>query len=684
MFLSLGSCGVGALAGCGVGALYGRGSLSEWWPKSCRGRARRKGAQPQLARSTTDQSRKGAKTQPGQSPSASTPGGKAASLDRPIERHASLRDRLMRSLLNAAAQDPVEVAHAPGLEYGAELVNDVVAKKWPYISEWFGDLLHEMVGPMIKSRCRGHAELTTCHLGTIPGFATSVVSTAFLEEWPGELDQERSSIRFIAKFRYSGDGIIGVQTTAGRVEFSPKMSGVLVVELVKQTRSIPWFTGFRVYFPDQPDLQFEDFKRPGFLDTAAYMFTGTGLDELVLECVKEEIRRRFVLPNCFAFPILPTEELDPVLLQNLRPRGVLRVSMQGSRQVQNPTAELSWTEYLFMGKPEPASQVPVQVRIGAHSAVLHPGDAHDFVLTQGSWKHIYIALHDKPEAASTVDLDQILLDRGPENAFTFSLPIPRAGSAFGFRRKHLRAAWRPFTGQVDAEVQDALFLAAAGVGEADDGAWVLVVDLCHVVGLPSSHSGVTHWARIQVLGSEQTSAGAVAAAPRQHGREILRDVYRMPQSVVDEIDQSGLELGSWHRMLSRQGLGEADLCGESVDAFWDQSVSVVLRRDMPADILTGDYGVAVQLWQSGSAASDGGEDSPQMWIAQATYPLQRLLDLEGCRTVLTLHMEAGPDAGSELGAFLKQGCLKVGLQLCPLKRDASQSQEQRMWGTASS
>lgn len=600
------------------------------------------------------------------------------------------------------------------LTSGVELVNDVIKRKWPYISRWFGNMLHESVGQTLLTKSWQQACLTECHLGTTPAKVTLLRTASFLQDWPCAED-DRRTLRAECAFEYSGDGKIVVATPAGSVEFSPVLTGTLLLELVKQTDECPWFLGLRIYFPDTPDLHFKDFERPDFLDTAAYLFTGFRLDTIILEEITKVIVEFGVQPNCFALPLWAGPGLDPILLQSPRPQGVLRVATAPDASVARWAADPKrdaepWVSAMGIWKydaPRDVCDTFVEFVLGATSSgKLRFGEAHDFVLTEGLWKRLRVTVHvgqgKNAQTSADVTLCDLVKHQQGNEPSTFTVRIPPFGDVLGGRLQ-LSTVWRSFArGNEDAQAALALCPepGSAGDGQEQPATWALVVDLYHAEGMPVVDSGTSHWVHVSLLGTKKWSVGAAAETPAEHGKAALRELG-LAADVVDALAgpaaAASVPPQAWRRLANRDGppatrdrcggggAGSADAAGvdsgsgaaaaaaaaAGVDVVWNQSICCLLNADVPvADVIKG-VTVMMNVWRRRKESSSQADAPPKGCerVGCAVYPLQALVDELDFRSVVHLPLQIAGAMGVTQGV----AHLKVGLQIRVLKPAAGLS-----------
>ncbi|CAJ1450572.1 unnamed protein product, partial [Effrenium voratum] len=298
------------------------------------------------------------------------------------------------SALSGGASEPLP-AKAPSSEqskfselwHGEELVNDVIHRLWPSISEWFRRKLKAELEPELKKQLLDIVEFEDLGLGTAPMRLEGITSSMCTEEWD---DNVLKVIKCAGDLDYSGDGEITVGIRAGRggamgrvVLTDLRLKGKIVLELAQLIPVAPWFTGVRIYFPDMPqvDLNIDAkvFVLDAFCDTAALVKTK------VLKVLREAVASVCVLPSRLVLEA--TTVFDHFRLHHPRPQGVLRAQIQ----VQIPPVETTapdatssaWgalNSWLFTSAKSTTDLTSMEVAVGGCKKACVSGDVLDFVV----------------------------------------------------------------------------------------------------------------------------------------------------------------------------------------------------------------------------------------------------------------------------------------------------------------
>eukprot|EP00913_Durusdinium_trenchii_P009182 g8631.t1 len=259
------------------------------------------------------------------------------------------------------SSEPKEISE---LWPGEELLNDVIQRLWPSISEWFQRKLKAELEPELKKQ-----------LLDIVEFEATIFAAR-----NGATD-------------YSGDGQITVGIRAGgggavgHVALTKlKLRGKIVVELAHLTHLPPWFSGIRIYFPDMPEVDLtidaKVFVLDAFCDTASLVKTR------VLKVLREAVANACVLPSRLVLET--TTGVDHFRLHHPRPRGVLRTQLevQSSAEAELREEAPAESRYPYLNalnswlfdSSRPTSLTSIQVALGACTRNCASGDVLDFVV----------------------------------------------------------------------------------------------------------------------------------------------------------------------------------------------------------------------------------------------------------------------------------------------------------------
>ncbi|CAE8727597.1 unnamed protein product [Polarella glacialis] len=95
---------------------------------------------------------------------------------------------------------------------GELLLNDLVEKLWPKISEWFQQQLKEQLEPVLKKHVLESLEFEECTLGTAPLELHDITTETYIQDWQGD---PWTNIKITGDLDYCGDGEIRVSLRPG-------------------------------------------------------------------------------------------------------------------------------------------------------------------------------------------------------------------------------------------------------------------------------------------------------------------------------------------------------------------------------------------------------------------------------------------------------------------------------------
>lgn len=216
------------------------------------------------------------------------------------------------------------------MELSFDIINDILARKWPYISDWFGKKMKDVLEPLLQRlfekfiRMTVDVKVETCNLGKDPARLDNIETLQYAQDREGE-ERHRTNILLLGDLSFEGGEIhITVGTVAQVRVTSFKVTGKLVVELVRLTDFAPWLSGLRVYFPNAPQveirLESEIFLLDAFSNRSSDILHGRIADQ-----IKRVIGNYAVLPNAYSIDF--NKGADPFQLKHLSPQGVVRLQV---------------------------------------------------------------------------------------------------------------------------------------------------------------------------------------------------------------------------------------------------------------------------------------------------------------------------------------------------------------------
>lgn len=528
--------------------------------------------------------------------------------------------------------------------HGEELLNDVIGRLWPSISEWFQRKLKAELEPQLKEQLMDIVEFEDIGLGTSPMRLEGITSSTSSEECGTDVFK---TIRCAADLDYSGDGQITVGIRAGRggamghVALTKlKLRGKIVVEFAHLTHLPPWFKCVRIYFPDMPEVDLtidaKVFVLDAFCDTASMVKTR------VLKVLQEAVASACVLPSRLVLEA--TSGIDHFRLHHPRPRGVLRTQIEvqappteePEEESRYPTlsASMSW---LFESS-SPKNLTSMQVSLGACRKNCASGDIMDFVVHDLDQQSVSVFANNSDTPLVVICLKDViesgqgLKDPSEEEAHIFQLPL-----SFGSATGSLKMQWRQLAKEgvnpmetLDHMVGDRTWTFGAPYASS----WLLFIDLFHAVGLQGVEDETEIWAVVSVRRpfnaaiSEQTSSAVPAASPARHGYQEWRylGVLEHLAGVGADADVERYVLGSipeeaWRLLLGR-ALQQGSLPG-GVDAVWKQPFCLLLDEDASSDAIRKlEVDIELRRPERGRSKSKSGRYEK---VGSATYPLSELI-----------------------------------------------------------
>jgi len=514
------------------------------------------------------------------------------------------------------------------LKYGEELINDLIDKKWPYISSWFTTQMKEHLEPELKRYITESVELTTCGLGTKPLSLRTVSTSSCFQDWLAR-KEDRTNIVVVGELEFRSDGeiCVAVGTAYQRIAkvtlTNLVVSGLLVLELVRLQDMPPWFSGIRIHFPDAPEVDLSISAEVFVLDR--FLDIDRRVKSIVLDKLRGLINSYAVLPNHFCVGF--ARDLDPFQLRHPVPQGVLRLEVVQSNSKPDADADLSshgtteckepeqkvepappptgpvkgsWGRW-FTRKTATSDDTTLDISIGTTVKRCKVGETCDFLLVDWRRQHVKIeasgAKADLSQGHIRRPITQLVGSQTVSQPADVPLDLSSVpGLPSG--SLHLKAHWRPSPSL--QEVSSALALPAHdsrwALGEPCSGTWLLLVDLYYATALPSAENGTEHWATVTVRHSstgevlaEDVSPAVAARPPSQHGLDLLRDsVGRFPASAEDVL-RDEVAPDAWRQFLGRPVAGKQEGSKYAspglIDAVWEHPFRMMLGSGETAPVM---------------------------------------------------------------------------------------------------
>ncbi|CAK9107326.1 Extended synaptotagmin-3 (E-Syt3) (Chr3Syt) [Durusdinium trenchii] len=574
------------------------------------------------------------------------------------------------------SSEPKEISE---LWPGEELLNDVIQRLWPSISEWFQRKLKAELEPELKKQLLDIVEFEDIGLGSTPMRLEGITSSMSSEEWGTDVFK---SIKCVADLDYSGDGQITVGIRAGgggavgHVALTKlKLRGKIVVELAHLTHLPPWFSGIRIYFPDMPEVDLtidaKVFVLDAFCDTASLVKTR------VLKVLREAVANACVLPSRLVLET--TTGVDHFRLHHPRPRGVLRTQLevQSSAEAELREEAPAESRYPYLNalnswlfdSSRPTSLTSIQVALGACTRNCASGDVLDFVVDDLDQQCLSIFVNSSDTPLVIISLKDALEGRHPgfsdEEAQVLQLPL-----SFGSATGSLKIQWRQ--------------LAKGGV--QGDQAWtfgtpfrsscLLFVDVFHAVGLQAVEDETELWAVVSVRRpfnaaiAEQTSLAVPAASPARHGLQEWRYLGALEHltgagadAEVERLVLGNIPEQAWRLLLGRVDAMPGSLPG-GVDAVWKQPFCLLLDGDSSAEGPIRKLEVDIEIRRPERGTSKN-KSARHERVGSASYGLMKLFNQPQAMEDLTVPIWNGKRTA---------GHVRVRVQMRPLLAPTSAPQ----------
>lgn len=513
-------------------------------------------------------------------------------------------------------------------QHSVELINALIATEWKFISQWFAQQMKETVEPSLQALIAsyglgwGLSIRDTCSLGTTP-VAIDEVTTETYKEVLRDTGETIENMQITGKIDYHGDAQVDVDITdlASVTVTGIKVSGEVVIELVKLTHVPPWSSAVRIFFPNVPDVDLTvKASILGIENNVGF------LKKLIIEALKRDvIAKTAVLPNRLSIPFGGG---DSFALKHPLPRGVLRLAVQRAQGLTAPHVPLSswaWSRKRASEGPNPYAEISLgdQVRVTQQrERTLHPNwdnsEIHDLVVTDFDKQKVRIVVRDGDYGhksrkstdfmgrAEVTVADLVAGQRHDRSVAPqwFALG-PEAGerTVLSLGWIQIVAQWRPCA-QV-TEITQAMTApdSSWSLGSSTSARCLLVADLFYASGLPVSVTGIPHWAQIKVscAASETSRTLESHEAPAQtsvdHGMDVLQpkledlglgDVAIMKgekETLARELWRKRVKLGAAAAEQESNGRGFCDVVWDTANRFIldqhrDAQVQVVVWRPL--------------------------------------------------------------------------------------------------------
>mmetsp|Transcript_54465 Transcript_54465/g.127186 ORF Transcript_54465/g.127186 Transcript_54465/m.127186 type:complete len:792 (+) Transcript_54465:93-2468(+) len=511
-----------------------------------------------------------------------------------------------------------------------DLMNEIVQHQWPFMDEWFRALMKAQVEPQLaKLSIQGFLEVRlgeTVTLGNQPfKFQVQKVDTFQQESTSASNPHEPPFMNIIvfSVLDWQGNAVVDVRM-GGNVELtlhSIRMKGVMILELVKMSSMPPWFSGMRLYMPDQPEL---DMQIKSKIFGNVINFHGESVAFAVRTALLKSLSKTLVLPNCFAASV--GDRIDNFNAKAIRPEGVLRIGLLSVVGLE-ATASQNWLgNKNSRRKKDP--EVEVKVSLGALkfnypmstcAAVPSWGDlaVMDYIVTRPNVQMAKITLKEESwqfSAEAMVSVKELIEDHSHNNPDRRPVILQAADGSPCFLE--IATEWK-VASQVEIPRPWSL-------GPSRDLTGLLVVDIFHATNLPREGRDVTHWVAATFFRNQR------GPKKQEYVKQMASEKASMEQVTQNSVAKSPAEQGL---LLLRKLRLSADL---------QRAVGVELERDDHQRTLV----VAEKFWKermrcrqspeyTASIADFGGSDIVDVAL---DYPCYFHLDRNKCgRIVLNVY-----------------------------------------------
>mmetsp|Transcript_11950 Transcript_11950/g.27936 ORF Transcript_11950/g.27936 Transcript_11950/m.27936 type:complete len:823 (+) Transcript_11950:95-2563(+) len=436
-----------------------------------------------------------------------------------------------------------------------DLMNEIIRHQWPFMNEWFQVLMKAQVEPQLaKLSIQGFLDFRlgdTVTLGDKPFKLQVEKIDSFHQESTSAANPDEPPFQNMIVFcllDWQGNAVVDIRM-GGNVELtmhSIRMKGIMIVELVRMSSVPPWFSGIRMYMPDEPDLDMQVKSR---IFGGVINFHGESVAIAVKKALLRSLSKQMVLPNCFATPV--GDRIDTFNAKAIRPEGVLRIGLLTASGLHG-SQKRTWSSTSSRRQKDPV--VEVKISLGAlkfdyplSTMQEHPswtdgavpmwtdGAVMDFLVTRPNVQMARVTLKDESslfKAEVMVSVTDLIERYGHNNPD--KTPLMFVGDSGAMCFLHIATEWKVAS---HVEVPRPWSL-----GPSRDLTWVLVVDVFHATNLPREGHDVAHWVvtsfhrnqrgpkkqdSVKRMASElawieQTTQNCVAKTPGEQGLVLLR------------------------------------------------------------------------------------------------------------------------------------------------------------------
>ncbi|CAK0791018.1 unnamed protein product [Prorocentrum cordatum] len=471
-----------------------------------------------------------------------------------------------------------------------------------------------------------------------------------------------------------------------------KVTGEVVVELVKLSHAPPWFSGVRIFFPNPPQVDLD--VRSQLLQTPVPL---SFLKPMITTAISDKVISRFaVLPNRFCIA-LGGDRIDEFHLQHPVPQGVLRVAVlraKDLRSCRGPSS--SWWPFARSQGAAPTADPYATLSVGAFWAqtpkrqnTLNPEwddaqEVFDLIVTDLEKQSLRIEVLDGDSGLFMGRAEASLEQLTTEGSDRQELKLhPEAGRSSMMAQARgsisVRTQWRRFAQQHEIQPnpihQDEN--SSWGLGSRTSPKFLLVADLLSASGLPPADDGTDHWVTVAVSncgGSGATflprssypageSPSAQAHTAVQHGVEMLGKLG-LPPDAMCQGDLRNL----WRRRVPlEEAAAEQERRGKLLtDVVWNYPFWMLLDRAWGAR-------VKVSVWRPMKGKTRSEEGSASRLVG--SFERELVLADFGRHFWVDLKCPLAKDGMGVTDQMVAQ--IKLRLRVCPLLSSSESSVAQK-------
>jgi hypothetical protein len=566
------------------------------------------------------------------------------------------------------------------LRFGNDILNDWVAAQWPYVNDWFTNLMHTSVEPLLKSAMPSGMTIRfgdRCDLGCVPLRLEDPSTATYTQKEANTISGEHEDITNLlitGDLAFTSDAEIEVVVPSiGKLAIQDlSMSGKVCIELVRLTTTPPWFSGVRVYFPNAPSIDAKVKSRVLGVSTN-FAF----IKRILVQALSSIICGSACLPNRFAVALAP--DLDVFHLRHPRPQGVLRVRIIEASGLRGASSKSFRNVILRREDPEVASNANtaepfVEVMLGANTrttssksgldSVSWENEAvFDFIVSDVASQQLCIKVRDADSGfmsrkttdhlgSGAIDVSE-LVDGEPLARHDIKL----YGTGLLQRLVHhgtvaLQVQWRTFGDATESFTSMGSTISQRNapcyewrLGNPNSCAWLLIVNLFYATGLPAvQDSTKDHWVDVIVEGDgverQERTSGRIAGNTPEH------DAFeKCIQSGLTEKAASALKCDAAlarESLLDRRATDFATSAKPNtlVDVVWETPFTFLLE-DMEKAIVKVNVKRPCAIPEKGRNSTKNPGEGEDEFLGSVRYDIRNLMGQTDGADTVHLHLEDG-------------------------------------------